>query len=207
MRVAFLLPLLFTAAACEPEIGGICDPNTEFVNQLVGLDDDGDGVVDEDVGGTDNLVQDVRLDNCSQGFCASTDGSRPYCTVRCECEDLEDDPAGDCVNNVECAAAGPGFVCQEIVTFGPLACVDFEDPLAPRPGTEPSGAECASSADCTAPERCFPSGAFANTCGEPGRDCLTGENVGEQSLVPLKYCAASSADIIIERDRQYGRIQ
>lgn len=174
------LAFLPLAIACEPEIGGICDPDTDFVDQLV-----------EQVPGTNNLVLDVRLDNCTQGFCLSTDGSRPYCTKRCEAD-------------IECAEAGEGFVCEEVVTFGPLACDDYEDPNEPQEGS--SGAACAGGAGCAnTAETCFeaPSEA-ADTCGIPGRDCLTGEG-GAQSSQAFKYCAASDVSIIEDRDVQFGR--
>ncbi len=168
------------ALGCEPEIGGVCDPDTDYVNQLV-----------EQVPGTNNLVLDVRLDNCTQGFCLSTDGSRPYCTKRCQAD-------------IECAEAGAGFVCQEVVAFGPLACDDYEDPNEPQDGS--SGSACAGGAGCSdATESCFEApSAAADTCGIPGRDCLTGDG-GAQSTQVFKYCAASSVSVIEDRDLQYGR--
>ncbi|OGQ18372.1 MAG: hypothetical protein A2138_00400 [Deltaproteobacteria bacterium RBG_16_71_12] len=171
------LPL---ALACEPEIGGICDPDTEFVDQLV-----------EQVAGTNNLVLDVRLDNCTQGFCLSTDGSRPYCTKRCEAD-------------AECTAeAGAGFACQEVVAFGPLACDDYEDPNEPRDGS--TGGACAGGTGCSGEEICFEAPSeHADTCGIPGRDCLTGDG-GAQSTQTFTYCAASSVSVIEERDVQFGR--
>lgn len=170
------LPL---ALGCEPEIGGLCDPDTDFVDGLV-----------EQVPGTNNLVLDVRLDNCTQGFCLSTDGSRPYCTKRCEAD-------------IECSEAGAGFTCQEVVAFGPLACDDYEDPNEPREGS--SGDTCSAGAGCAGEEICFeePSDAI-DTCGIPGRDCLTGDG-GAQSTQTLRYCAATSVDVIKDRDTQYGR--
>jgi hypothetical protein len=167
------------ALACEPEIGSPCDPDTKFVNDLVTQEP-----------GTNNLVLDVRLDNCTQGFCLSTDGSRPYCTKRCEAD-------------IECAEAGAGFTCQEVVAFGPLACSDYEDPNEPRDGS--SGATCSGGTGCTGDETCFVAPSeHADTCGIPGRDCLTGGD-GGQSTQPYKYCAATSTDIIVQRDKQYGR--
>jgi hypothetical protein len=97
--LAFPLAL---AAACEPEIGSPCDPDTDLVEELV-----------QPKPGTNNLVQNVKLDNCkSQSLCASVNGSRGFCTVRCE---------GD----LECAGAGEGFKCLQVIDFGPLACRDF----------------------------------------------------------------------------------
>lgn len=177
---AFLI--LAGALACEPEIGGLCDPVAANVAGAV-----------EQKAGTDNLVQDVKLDNCSQGFCLSTDGSRPYCTKRCTAD-------------LECQEAGPGFTCQEVVAFGPLACQDYEDPLAEDPAKAgaSSGAACSTSADCSVEgETCFPAGELKGKCGFAGRDCLTGEN-GGQSPVPLKYCEAPP-DVIAKRDTQFGR--
>ncbi len=89
--------------ACEPELGSPCDPFQVKVLARVKVQ-----------AGTNDLVRDVALDSdsCSAALCASTDGSRPYCTKQCE---------GD----AECAEAGEGFSCQAIVAFGELACVDF----------------------------------------------------------------------------------
>lgn len=172
------------ASGCEPEIGAPCSAREEEVNELVPQNE-----------GTNNLVNNVQLENCSQAFCLSFQGSRPYCTKRCEAD-------------IECAEAGPGFTCSsDVVTFGPLACRDFGDPFLPQPGSpEPSGETCESSEDCTVEgEDCFTGGDFAGTCGFPGRDCLTGPN-GGRSENPLAYCAAPP-DVIEERDRQFGRAQ
>lgn len=175
-----LVGFLFVGAlGCEPEIGSPCDDNQAKVDELVPR-----------VEGTNNLVQDVTLENCSQGFCLSFQGSRPFCTKFCEAE-------------AQCAEAGAGFTCQEVVTFGPLACSDYEDPLLPRPDVASSGSDCAESTDCEVGESCFPSGDFEGTCGVPGRDCLTGENNGK-SGAQLFYCAADP-DVIIARDEQFGR--
>lgn len=173
---------ILCALGCEPEIGGPCDPDPKKVEKAV-----------EQRQGTNNLVQDVSLDNCSQGFCLSTDGSRPYCTKECEAD-------------IECAEAGAGFTCQEVIAFGPLACQDYEDPLQEQTAKEGTSSKtaCATSGDCTvAGESCFPAGPLEGTCGFAGRDCLTGEG-SSQSLLPLKYCA-TTPDIIAERDVQFGR--
>ncbi len=114
----------------------------------------------DEVAGTNNVV---ALDACTFDFCISVDGDTPYCSKQC---------AGD----ADCG----DFTCQEIVTFGPLACADYEDPLQPRAGS--SNAACIEDAQCVAPETCFSSG-----CGLPGRDCLTGPN-GGKSTSPLRFC-------------------
>jgi hypothetical protein len=185
--VGVVFAMLF-GMGCEPEIGGLCDPDKAKVNAKVAQEK-----------GVNNLVQDVELDNCSEGFCLSSDGSRPYCTKRCTAD-------------TECLAeAGTGFTCQIIISFGPLACQDYEDPSKPRPGVKSSLAKCTTDTDCTtANETCL--GAVANTsgsgqCGIAGRDCLTGPPVNgvvQPSTLPFKYCAASSATIAA-RDKAYGR--
>lgn len=180
LLLTVLLPLTAFAMGCEPEIGSPCDDNEAEVDLLVPQKD-----------GTNNLVQDVGFDNCSQAFCLSFAGGRPFCTKQCEAD-------------IECAEAGDGFVCADVVTFGPLACDDYEDPLAPQDGTDPSGEACEADTDCTvADEICFLVGDFANTCGIPGRDCLTGADGGKSEL-QLSYCAASP-DVIDARDKQFGR--
>ncbi len=99
--VVALGALVSITTGCEPEIGQPCDPDANKVLTRVNV-----GV------GTNDLVKDVAFDTCSTALCASTDGSRPYCTKQCE-------------SDVECAEAGAGFTCQQIVTFGALACQDF----------------------------------------------------------------------------------
>ena len=170
--VAFAVLLL---VGCEPEIGGLCDPDKAKVTAAVEVN-----------AGTNNLVQDVGLNNCTESFCLSTDGSRPYCTKRCEAD-------------IECAEAGAGFTCQVVINFGPLACSDFEDPTHERPGATSTAAACAANGDCTTQgEVCL-----ADQCTVPGRDCVTGA-AGGPSDHPLKYCAASP-DVIKARDKQYNR--
>jgi hypothetical protein len=167
---------------CEPEIGAPCDDNKDDVAAAI-----------EQSPGSNNLVQDVSLDNCSQGFCLSDHGSRPFCTIQCQAD-------------AECAVAGEGFICEAVISFGPLACIDFEDPTKEQPAHEgeSSFSACTSDTDCTvAGEQCFLSGEHANTCGFVGRDCLTGEN-GGPSESPLKYCTASP-EVIKQRDIDFGR--
>lgn len=178
VSVCWALALL---AGCEPEIGSPCDVNQAEVDKLVPPKE-----------GTNNLVQDVGFDNCNQGFCLSVDGSRGFCTKKCE-------------SDRECAEAGDGFLCQEAVVFGPLACLDYEDPLLARPDTEPSGQTCEEGVVCPDAESCFSEGTLTNTCGVPGRDCLTGDN-GGKSPNPTRYCAASP-DVLVARDEQFGRAQ
>jgi hypothetical protein len=179
--------VLFAAAAalgvgCEPEIGSPCDDEAEVLKFI------------QPKAGTSPLVLRPAFQNCSQGLCLSIDGSRPFCTKRCE-------------DDLECAEAGDGFTCStDDVIFGPNACRDFEDPTQPRPGAEAaSGAPCAAEGDPCAVEgeSCFTAGPSADTCGFPGRDCLTGPD-GGQSEAAFGYCAASP-DVIAARDAQFGR--
>ncbi|MDP2344892.1 MAG: hypothetical protein Q8O67_28360 [Deltaproteobacteria bacterium] len=92
---------LVIAVGCEPEIGLPCDPDQDKVLERVKVG-----------AGTNDLVKDVAFDTCSTALCTSTDGSRPYCTKQCEAD-------------IECAEAGAGFTCQQVVDFGVLACQDF----------------------------------------------------------------------------------
>ncbi len=102
LTVAFaVVSAVLAATACEPEIGAPCDPNQNRVLERVKVQ-----------AGTNDLVRDVSLESCSQALCASTNGSRPYCTKQCEAD-------------IECAEAGEGFTCQSIISFGQLACIDF----------------------------------------------------------------------------------
>lgn len=99
------LALLFACApfliACEPEVGRRCGPPDQ-VNALV-----------EQTPGSNDIVQDVSLDACAQPFCASTGGSRPYCTKTC-------------TTDLDCAQA-PGFSCGIVTPFGRLGCSDYEE--------------------------------------------------------------------------------
>lgn len=108
-RIATLILLLPGCPFIEPEVGRPCDDNPARVAELI---------VPEP--GFDALVQDVTLRNCTQGLCASTDGSRPYCTIFCDvdrqcptdegfaCRDaapLDDSAATVCVGSPDIIAA------------------------------------------------------------------------------------------------------
>lgn len=101
-RAFFLLSAVVWSGcnACEPEIGKPCRDDPELIKELVNV-----------VPGSNDLVQNPRFENCSQALCLSADGSRPFCTKPCN-SDL------DCVE-------APGFVCEQVVEFGPLACRDY----------------------------------------------------------------------------------
>ncbi len=145
-----LVPAVW-AVGCEPNLGSPCDPNEAEVLEKVKVQ-----------AGTNDLVRDVGLDSCDQALCASVDGGRPFCTKQCEAD-------------VECAEAGDGFTCQEVVSFGELACIDF-----------------------TPDDLCDADG---NGDGFPC-DCID-EN-GEPSSKPKKYCSAPPA-VIAARDEEFGR--
>jgi|GEM_PF-1227155 len=88
------------ATGCEPELGLPCG-TAEDVNP---------GLPQRE--GFNNLARDLSYENCEEALCASTNGSRPYCTKQCEAD-------------AQCSDA-PGFRCDVITTFGPLGCSDFE---------------------------------------------------------------------------------
>jgi hypothetical protein len=157
MRRFVRLALAVTSCAvvlstgCEPEIGLPCDSNQKEVLGKVQVK-----------AGINDLVRDVSFDNCSQALCASVDGGRPYCTKECEAD-------------IECAEAGPGFTCQQVVTFGALACTDF-----------------------TPADLCDADG---NGDGFPC-DCLDAE--GQPSTRVKKYCSAAPGTLAA-RDEEFGR--
>ncbi len=136
---------------CEPNLGSPCDPNGDKVLERVQVQ-----------AGFNDLVRDVGLASCDQALCASVDGGRPFCTKQCE-------------SDIECAEAGDGFSCQEVVSFGLLACVDF-----------------------TPDDQCDADG---NGDGLPC-DCMD-EN-GEPSSNLKRYCSAPP-DVIAARDAEFGR--
>jgi hypothetical protein len=151
---AGLVALLLAATAgagCEAEVGLPCDPNTAEVLRKVEVEP-----------GKNDLVRDVSFDNCSQALCASIDGGRPFCTKECE-------------NDLECAEAGEGFVCSDIVAFGQLGCFDFTP-----------AEECDADGDGNG----FP-------C-----DCFDAEGIPSRQL--RKYCAAPPA-VLAARDEEFGR--
>src|SRR6185436_6190568 len=114
------------------------------------------------------------------------DGTRPYCTLACESDT-------ECVAAAGLVADG-GYVCDAPISFGPLACFDFEDPAQEQPAHrgESSETPCADDGDCggVAGESCFREGARAGTCGFVGRDCRTGDD-GGLSANPRRYCVAT----------------
>lgn len=87
-------------AGCEANIGGWCANDTDLVNSRVSQE-------------YDTLSQSVVFENCEQPFCASTGGSRPYCTKRCQ-------SAAECTGNF-----GEEWSCEQVVKFGRAACVDW----------------------------------------------------------------------------------
>ena len=96
-----LASLPLTAFTCEPEVGMLCDDDPARVDRLV-----------EVAPGTDNLVSDVTLRNCTQALCLSSDGSRPYCTIECESDNAcPADEGFRCVNASPFATSGPPQVC------------------------------------------------------------------------------------------------
>lgn len=101
---------LVSLVACEPEVGMPCSPSEPYVNSRVLQE-----------AGRNDLVRDINFENCTQLLCLSSDGSRPYCTRSCE-------------TDLDCSA--DGFVCAQVVNFGPLAC-EGEDPQ--RTCVEPDG--------------------------------------------------------------------
>jgi hypothetical protein len=97
--VTLLLFLGFAATACEPEVGRPCGPES-FVNARMKQEN-----------GKNDIVQDIGFEACEQAFCASIDGSRPFCTRRCQ-------TAIECPDN---------FTCGRIVNFGRMACEDYTE--------------------------------------------------------------------------------
>lgn len=109
-RFGFFGVAFFGLLACEPEVGMPCSPSTEYVDSRVIREED-----------RNDLVRDINFENCTQLLCLSSDNSRPYCTRTCE-------------TDLDCSA--DGFVCSQVVNFGPLAC-EGDDPM--RTCVEPDG--------------------------------------------------------------------
>ena len=96
-----LISMLLAGFHCEPEVGMPCDDDRARVDALVDV-----------APGTDNLVSDVTLRNCTQALCLSSDGSRPYCTIECESDNAcPSDEGFRCVNASPFATSGPPQVC------------------------------------------------------------------------------------------------
>lgn len=98
VRTFTLATLVAAAAGCEPEVGRECGQESFVLDRVLVENDRND------------LVQDLGFESCSQGLCASVNGTRPFCTRRCE-------------TNLDCAAEG--FECRELINFGRLACQDW----------------------------------------------------------------------------------
>lgn len=97
LRIFLMGAGLVTSVACEPEVGRPCGSD-DFVLDRVVVEND-----------RNDLVQDLGFE-CQQGLCASVNGTRPFCTRRCE-------------TDLDCAA--DGFVCRQLINFGRLACQDW----------------------------------------------------------------------------------
>lgn len=102
MRLTYCLTLVLVLAGCEAEVGSQCNNNPDVVDELT-----------ERREGTNVLVQNLTFENCSQYYCLSADGSRPFCTKRCQ-------SALDCTGNT-----GEVWTCEQVVTFGQHACTDW----------------------------------------------------------------------------------
>lgn len=110
LRFGFFGFALCGLVACEPEVGMPCSESGLIVDERMTPE-----------AGRNDLVRDINFENCTQLLCLSSDDSRPYCTRTCE-------------TDLDCSA--DGFVCGQVVNFGPLAC-EGDDPL--RTCVEPDG--------------------------------------------------------------------
>jgi hypothetical protein len=70
-------------------------------------------------------VNDPGFENCNAFYCASTNGSRPYCTRRCESR-LDCDPGGlPCLPGKPCNR--DNWACEVVIEFGVLACKSLDE--------------------------------------------------------------------------------
>jgi hypothetical protein len=103
-RALLVLTLLAGVAAlsgCESELGSLCG-EPDFVNPRV----------PQQVG-RDNLAVNLAFETCGEGACASTNGSRPYCTQTCEA-------ASECQG-----MPGETWTCAPIIYFSRYGCEDW----------------------------------------------------------------------------------
>ena len=98
----FVVLALGTTIGCEAEVGMPCNNNPDVVDDLTSREP-----------GTNVMVQNLSFENCSQLYCLSADGSRPFCTKRCQ-------SALDCSGNT-----GEEWTCEQVVAFGQHACEDW----------------------------------------------------------------------------------
>jgi hypothetical protein len=82
--------------------------------------------------GSNDVVSDPGFENCDYFLCASTNGTRPYCTRKCESQ-LDCDPGGPpCIPGQACER--DNWRCEVLIEFGALACKQID----PDTGTCPS---------------------------------------------------------------------
>lgn len=88
-------------SGCEQELGSWCgEPG--FVNPRV----------PQEIG-RDNLAVNLAFESCGEGACASTNGSRPYCTETCQ-------TASECQG-----MPGETWTCEPIIYFSRYGCEDW----------------------------------------------------------------------------------
>jgi len=105
----------FKGIACfQPDVGQECSGNEDTIRKVTVRPNSND------------VVSDPGFENCVDFFCASTNGSRPYCTRRCE-------STFDC--NGSMAPCLPGqpdcernnWSCEVVIEFGELACKQTDE--------------------------------------------------------------------------------
>ncbi|MBI5494282.1 MAG: hypothetical protein HY904_04595 [Deltaproteobacteria bacterium] len=75
---------------------------------------------------SNDVVSDPGFENCESFYCASTNGSRPYCTRRCA-SDFDCNPGLPCPPNApddeQCRRRDrSNWSCGVVIEFGALAC-------------------------------------------------------------------------------------
>ena len=78
--------------------------------------------------GSNDVAADPGFENCENFYCASTNGSVPYCTRRCE-SNFDCNPGGlPCVGNIPKEACRPreNWNCEVVIEFGALACATVD---------------------------------------------------------------------------------
>lgn len=84
--------------------------------------------------GSNDVVADPGFENCQDFYCASTNGSVPYCTRRCE-SNFDCNPGGlpcfdQVPDSIPCRDRA-NWNCEVVIEFGALACTTVD----PNTGT------------------------------------------------------------------------
>jgi hypothetical protein len=116
--------------------------------------------------GSNDVVRDPAFENCTAFYCASSNGSRPYCTRRCE-NDADCNPSQlPCIPNQPCPA--DNWDCEVMIEFGELACM-LPDENGECPVDDATGKVADPAKYCRAKDGTLPPGDLTSLAPDAGR--------------------------------------